>query len=104
MKGKHKLDIHGASHPRHFLTFVQLLQAESAYEVFGMKFAEHRGDAATGDRFGAASAQRTTFGVVVRFAVGHAFMVEKRATVERLSTILRNRRKVINYCGVSWGE
>jgi hypothetical protein len=76
-KEKHKLDIHGASHPRHFLTFVQLLQAESANKVFWMKFSEHRCDASSSDGFGAAGAQRPALGVIVRFTVGHSFVIKE---------------------------
>lgn len=92
-KKQRKLDIHDASHPHHFLTFVQLLQAKRANEMFRVKFAEHRGNAATCDGLGATSAQRATFGVVMRLAIRHSLVVEERAAIEGLSTILRKEKK-----------
>ena len=73
--------------------------------MFGMKFTEHRGNAAAGDGLGAPSAEGATFGVVMRLAIRHSLMVEERTTEERLSTILRKGKSgTINYCGMLWGE
>lgn len=61
--------------------------------MFGMKFAEHRGNAATGNGLGAAGTERAAFRVVMRLAVRHSLVVEERAAVEGLSTILRRTEK-----------
>jgi hypothetical protein len=56
---------------------VQLFQTEGAHKMFRMEFLEHGRDATPGDGLRAASAQGTTFGVIVGLAVRETFMVEK---------------------------
>lgn len=69
---------------------VQLLQAECAHEMLRMELLEHGRDAATSDRLRTSGAQWSAFGMVMRFAVGKTFVVEERATLERLTTVLLN--------------
>jgi hypothetical protein len=52
-----------------------------------LKHAHHGGDATSCDGLWAASAQRTTFCVIMSLTVRHSFVIEERPTVEWLSTI-----------------
>jgi len=66
---------------------VELLEAERADEVLGMVLAEHGSDAAARDGLVTASAQRTTFGMIVSLTVRLALVVVERAALERLETV-----------------
>lgn len=72
---------------------VQLLQAEGAHEMLRMEFLEHGRNAASGDGFRAAGAQRAALGVVMRLAVRQTVVVEERAALERLTAILKRRSR-----------
>jgi len=52
-----------------------------------MKLSEHGSDASACDRFMAPGTERPPLGVIVRFAVWQTFVVEKRPSMKRLSTI-----------------
>jgi hypothetical protein len=67
-------------------SLVELLQAEGADEMFRVELPEHGGDAATGNRFVAAGAQRAAESVEVGLAVGPVLVLEEVAFVEGLST------------------
>lgn len=68
--------------------FVQLLEAESAHKVFWVKLLAHSRDAAAGDGFLAARAQRAAPLMVVRLAVGLAIMVKEAAVYEWSEALL----------------
>lgn len=68
--------------------FVQLLQTERTYEMFGMKFAEHGCDTSSGNWFAASGAEWATFGMIMCLTVRQSFVIEKWTILERLSTIL----------------
>lgn len=70
---------------------VQLLQAEGAHKVLRMELLEHGRNAASGDRFRAASAQGTAFGVIMRLTVWKSLVVEEGTALERLTAVLRAR-------------
>lgn len=55
-----------------------------------MELPEHGGYTATSNRLRASSAERPTFGVIMGFAIRHSLVVEERAAVERLSTVLQD--------------
>lgn len=57
-----------------------------------MELPEHGGDAATGDGLGAAGAERTALRVIMGLAIRHSLVVEERAAVEGLSTVLLKGR------------
>ena len=65
-------------------SLVELLEAKRADKVFGVKLAEHGGDAAAGDGLAAARARRPTHLVVVQFAVRRPFVLVKVAVSKRL--------------------
>lgn len=56
---------------------VELLKAEGADEMLGMKLPEHGGHTAAGNRLVTAGAERPPFQVVVRLAVGLPLVVEE---------------------------
>lgn len=58
-----------------------------------MELLEHGGDAATGDGLGAAGAERAALGVIVSLAIRHSLVIEERAAVEGLSTVLRGEKE-----------
>jgi hypothetical protein len=67
-------------------SLIELLQAEGADEMFRVELPEHGGDAATGNRFVAAGAQRAAESVEVGLAVGPVLVLEEVPLVEGLST------------------
>ena len=67
-------------------SLVELLQAEGADEMLRVELPEHGGDAATGNRFVAAGAQRASEGVEVGLAVRPVLVLEEVPLVKGLST------------------
>jgi len=72
-------------------SLVELFQAKSAHEMLRVEFLEHGGYTTAGDRFMASGAQRPTFGVIMRFAVRLAFVVEELTTDEWHTAVLRTQ-------------
>lgn len=60
--------------------------------MLGVELPEHGGDAAAGDGLGAAGAERTALCVIMSLAIRHSLVVEERAAVEGLSTVLLKGR------------
>lgn len=69
--------------------FIELSEAEGAYEVFRVEFPEHGCDAAASDWFVAAGTEGATFSMVVGLAVRLAFVLEERSSMEGLATLLK---------------
>lgn len=79
--------------------FIELSEAEGAYEVFRMELPEHGCDAAASDWFVAAGTEGATFAVVVGLAVRLAFVLEERSSVEGLATLLKAiLRVIVHFC------
>jgi len=74
---------------------VQLLEAESAHKVFGVELLVHGRDAASGDRFLAARAQRASLQVVVSLAVWQAFVVKETTPSKWLVTLLQKKLQIL---------
>lgn len=72
-------------------SFVELLQAEGAHKVLGVKLLGHGGDAAASDGLLAAGAQRAAALVVVDLTVGLAVVFEETAVHKRGEALLRIR-------------
>lgn len=70
---------------------VELAEAERADKVLRVELAEHGGDAAAGDGFVAAGAQRAALPVVVGFAVRLPLVLEERTAVEGLTAFLQGQ-------------
>ena len=71
---------------------VECLQTEGAHEARRMEFPEHCRYASTSDWLRASGTQRSTFSMVMRLTVRQSFVIEKRATLERLTTILKRQK------------
>lgn len=72
---------------------VQLLQAEGAHKVFRVELSEHGGNASSRNRLGAARAQGSSLGVVMRLAVRETLMVKEGAALERQATVLERDKE-----------
>lgn len=70
-----------------------LLQAEGAHKVFGVKLAAERRDAATHDGLTAAAAQSALSGVEVKGAERLSIQLHEAAIDERLQTVLGLKKK-----------
>lgn len=69
---------------------VQLLETEGAHKMFRMEFLEHGRNAATRYGLRAAGTERTALGMIMCLAIGQTLVVKERATLERLSAVLRD--------------
>jgi hypothetical protein len=67
--------------------FVQLFQTEGANEMLRVVLFKHGGYAPASYRFVTTGAQRPALGVIMRLAIGHTFVIVKRAADKRLVTI-----------------
>lgn len=70
---------------------VELLEAEGADEVLGVELLGHGGDAAAGDGFLAAGAERAAPLVVVHLAVGLPVVLEEAAVNKRGEALLQGK-------------
>lgn len=81
---------------------VQLLETEGADEMFRMEFLKHGRNATARYGLRAAGAERAALGVIMCLTVRQALVVKERATLERLPTVLQDRKKenTINKCKI----